>query len=78
MSQPEGIEAEKVRNADATDEQSTGGVTGTRSDDIDTEQGEGLATTGMSYVGGPAGGAPIGDGGLGGDGQGMPGQDTGI
>ncbi len=72
------IEQLKVANADATEETATGGVTGTPGEDIDTEQGEGLSTTGMSYVGGPAGGAPIGDGGLGGDGRGMPGQETGV
>jgi hypothetical protein len=72
------IEQLKVANADATDEASIGGVTGTRSGDVDTEQSEGLDTTGMPYAGGPAGGAPLGDGGLGGDGRGMPGQETGV
>lgn len=72
------IEELKVANAGATDETATGGVVGTPGEDVDTEQGEALSTTGMSYVGGPAGGAPLGDGGLGGDGRGMPGQETGA
>lgn len=78
MTSEQNIEQLKVANADATDEASTGGVTGTPGEDIDTEQGEGLATTGMPYAGGPAGGGPIGEGGLGGDGRGMPGQETGV
>lgn len=70
------IEQLKVANADQG-EDNAGGVVSTPGADVDTEQGEGLTTTGMPYVGGPAGG-PIGEGGLGGDGRGMPGQETGV
>ena len=47
--QPENIEQLKVRDADDTDETPVGGVTGTSTADIDTEQSEGLSTTGLHY-----------------------------
>ena len=64
MTEPENIEQIKVRNADQTGETPVGGVTGTRSDDIDTEQSAGLDGPGINFAaGGPPGPgeAPVAD-----------------